>query len=1016
MTWITVPKDIAERAEGFVGREWVLDEVAEWMDHGAGRFLLITGEPGSGKTALAAWLAGAGPSGQDAKASSKLARVRDEWGAGHFCNARGQSGTLNPNRFAQSLAHQLSDFYDDYAEAVLRRIDPQINIHLGARQNWGRLIGAKIENLIVDSNALDMYNRTVREPLEVLFGRRPNLRLFILVDALDEALTFGLPNIVTLLAGSDDLPPSVRFLLTSRNEPRVLEQFDQIRRLDLSEARHDADANADIRAYVQQRLAEDRIERSLAGVGPPQGVEDAIVAYAAGNFLYAEFLLDEVADGKRSLEDLVSLPRGLYGLYRSFLNRLIPGMLQAETNVRWAGQFQPLLGSLSVATPSAPHDILPRWLGRPEGEVEALLDDVIQVTEYDDSSDGGGYRLYHVSMAEFLASKRYQENGAQTRNRYYTPTREQHQRIIRYYLTNFGKDRDGWEDCDPYGLRQLVGHMQAGLAMAETSAERRRQAQEMYAVVFDETFRTAQLEKLGDLHTTLSDLRTALDVALERDDMVEALKCVGIYRDTIRSRSITEAIFGTIREGDFERALQQVSHYEVATKPRGNWEQVLLLYLAWEAAEQHNTEAVQKVMASARHLPRVWGNELRDALLARVARTLASIPGGARDARSWLAQLEPGPHADSLLAAYEPAQPLDSVALCDRLAMLNRQLDDFRRLVDEGNPEAISVAPLLDEEWVGDYAHRLRVQLTELALTEEGEAAIDEALDLVLPNPYPRYRDIGLVALGVACLLVPDPSWVRTRLQSILRTALEQEGVTFAFDLPSILLEESRKHEMPARQLSDHLSEALESNDRWGTAIRAHSARAAALFRQGRTDEAFEALSEAGRRRSGFAGYGTLALLSLANRCYEFGQPERADEPIWGSYQDTSLLQGAEELGRNVREREFREERLRLVQDYREWAMQSTPDVDTVLATLAETTDADTRRAYKDHVSARWASPNSPNREGLKKLVPMALADATTLDAVLGRLFGLSLSQLTRDDLADAVRICCVSLITDRTG
>ena len=50
--------------------------------------------------------------------------------------------------------------------------------------------------------------------------------MLILVDALDEAVTAPEPSIVTLLAGSQDLPRGVRFVLTSPNEPRVLDQFD----------------------------------------------------------------------------------------------------------------------------------------------------------------------------------------------------------------------------------------------------------------------------------------------------------------------------------------------------------------------------------------------------------------------------------------------------------------------------------------------------------------------------------------------------------------------------------------------------------------------------------------------------------------------------------------------------------------------------------------------------------------------------------------------------------------------
>src|SRR3712207_1996855 len=65
---VVVPARIAEKAEGFTGREWVLDEVANWLDQRSERFLLLTGDPGSGKTALAAWLAGAGRPPGDAGA------------------------------------------------------------------------------------------------------------------------------------------------------------------------------------------------------------------------------------------------------------------------------------------------------------------------------------------------------------------------------------------------------------------------------------------------------------------------------------------------------------------------------------------------------------------------------------------------------------------------------------------------------------------------------------------------------------------------------------------------------------------------------------------------------------------------------------------------------------------------------------------------------------------------------------------------------------------------------------
>jgi hypothetical protein len=44
---------------------------------------------------------------------------------------------------------------------------------------------------------------------------------------------------------------------------------------------------------------------------------EALVAVADGNFQYVRFLLDELAAGKRKIDDFGTLPIGLHALYRS---------------------------------------------------------------------------------------------------------------------------------------------------------------------------------------------------------------------------------------------------------------------------------------------------------------------------------------------------------------------------------------------------------------------------------------------------------------------------------------------------------------------------------------------------------------------------------------------------------------------------------------------------------------------------------------------------------------------------
>jgi len=99
-----------------------------------------------------------------------------------------------------------------------------------------------------------------------------NETILILVDALDEALTFGSPNITTLLAGASDLPDCVRFVLTSRIEPKVIDQFLQRRQLNLSDPAHADDNSGDVRAYLKRRLKDDQLQQRLAAIGSPDKI------------------------------------------------------------------------------------------------------------------------------------------------------------------------------------------------------------------------------------------------------------------------------------------------------------------------------------------------------------------------------------------------------------------------------------------------------------------------------------------------------------------------------------------------------------------------------------------------------------------------------------------------------------------------------------------------------------------------------------------------------------------------
>ena len=293
---------------------------------------------------------------------------------------------------------------------------------------------------------------------------------------------------------------------------------------------------------------------------------------------------------------------------------------------------------------------------------------------------------------------------------------------------------------------------------------------------------------------------------------------------------------------------------------------------------------------------------------------------------------------------------------------------------------------------------------------------IDDMLAMVIPNAYPHYRDLGLVALASACLAVPDVDWVRVRLQAILAVALDREGVIFALDLPSILEGEAARRGMDAglpglQDVRDYLTAAAAGDDQWGTAMRAGSARAAALFWQGRREDAFDELIKASQCDGGFAGFGTLSLLALASRCHEFGDPARTRQPIWGREGNVSLLDGAQGIAGRVHADSFRQERLALVDSYLTWMAEDAPDLRALHNKLSTVPDPDVRRAYKDLASARWASPAGRDEVSLAGLIPIVLNDGSTLDALLGRWIGPRLARLPDAELAEAIRQCAAGLL-----
>src|SRR5947209_17009362 len=94
---------IADSTPGFTGREWVFRAINEWLAKSKkSRFFLLTGESGSGKTAIASRLYEI-THGQHSPPDGSTSLISGFLSAVHFCSAR-DLRWIDPHVFSRSIA------------------------------------------------------------------------------------------------------------------------------------------------------------------------------------------------------------------------------------------------------------------------------------------------------------------------------------------------------------------------------------------------------------------------------------------------------------------------------------------------------------------------------------------------------------------------------------------------------------------------------------------------------------------------------------------------------------------------------------------------------------------------------------------------------------------------------------------------------------------------------------------------------------------------------------------------
>jgi hypothetical protein len=352
-----------EKRRDFCGREWLFEEIDLWLKTSREPALLITGDPGTGKSALVAELVHHNSRGQVI--------------AYHCCQAD-VLATIEPSRFVRSIAAMIASQLSGYAA---RLDDPPIRSAL-AEEACGR-------------DPFSAFDSGVLTPLQGLPAPDGEPR-YLLIDALDEALPQGGQSgggtIVDLLSTFiERLPGWLRVLATTRKEPDVLQRLAGLRADEI--ATQDQRNTDDIEQYIRRQLQTPDLSRQLTEA--KLSLHDVVLrltTHCDGNFLYAKQVCTGLARGLYRLSDLEAVPSGLYGHYRRYFLRQFPDPALFET-------VRPALETLVAADTPLSRKVVSSAAKTDEqyglsGMLRPLGGFVI--------ADETGLRLFHKSLADWL--------------------------------------------------------------------------------------------------------------------------------------------------------------------------------------------------------------------------------------------------------------------------------------------------------------------------------------------------------------------------------------------------------------------------------------------------------------------------------------------------------------------------------------------------------------------------------------------------------------------------------------
>ncbi len=344
---------IKERTEGFVGREYVFQAIATFLERNPNGYLTILGDPGIGKSTLLAEY------------------VRRENCIAHF-NIRAQR-ISSTAQFIETVCPQI----------IARFHLPYAGLPPGANQT-----STFLEQLLLEASQ----------------QLGPGKRLVIAVDALDEVDLPSPSSGENVLLLPHTLPERVYFIMTRRNVEIPFDALAPQEELDLMA--HPAENRRDVENYLRKNAERPKIRAWIQGQAglTTTAFVDTLAEKSESNFMYLRWVLLDIEKGAYQNLRIESLPVGLERYYETHWRMMgMAAKPRPELKIK-------IIYILSEVKLPVSRQFLHKLINHSgikvnEPAIQDVIDEWDQFLHKEAVPGGTRYSIYHASFRDFLNRK-----------------------------------------------------------------------------------------------------------------------------------------------------------------------------------------------------------------------------------------------------------------------------------------------------------------------------------------------------------------------------------------------------------------------------------------------------------------------------------------------------------------------------------------------------------------------------------------------------------------------------------